>query len=251
MIETFVALLFAHVVTDYVLQTGWMVERKRNPLVMLLHGLVVLAVSLAAVGHINAIAVISLAVMHVCIDATKVYGFADTLTAHLLDQAAHIVAIIFVTFHAPGLWLTGTWNAQSDWLPHVLLIVAGAVMATRAGSFALEKLMKRFSADFASSGLPEGGNLIGILERGLIYILILSGQAAGVGFLIAAKSILRFKEANEQAAAEYVIIGTLASFGWAILNAVATQFLLGHLPELVIGDVVAYFNQVISNKGTS
>ncbi|MEM6482446.1 MAG: DUF3307 domain-containing protein [Pseudomonadota bacterium] len=251
MIATFIALVFAHVVADYVLQPGWMVERKRNPLILLLHGLVILVVTHAAVGHFDARAVISLAVMHVCIDAAKVYGFADTLAAHLLDQVAHILAIIFVTFHAPDLWQTGSWNAQTDWLLHVMLLVAGAILATRAGSFALKKLMQPFSADFASGGLPNGGNLIGILERGLIYVLILSGQAAGVGFLIAAKSILRFEVATKQKAAEYVIVGTLASFGWAILIATATDLLLSTLPALVIGDVVAYFNGVTSTKGTS
>ncbi|MEM6376451.1 MAG: DUF3307 domain-containing protein [Pseudomonadota bacterium] len=238
MIETFVALICAHVLADYVLQPGWMVKRKRNPFVLLLHGLVVLAVSLATLGHIDAPPVIALAMIHVVIDATKIYGFSDTLTAHLMDQVAHLGTILFVSIYAPDLWQTGAWSGHSDWVLHLLLILSGAVLVTRAGGLVMEKLMSRFSQDFVSDGLPQGGRLIGILERGLIFVLILSGQAEGVGFLIAAKSILRFEIASKQKAAEYVIIGTLASFGWAIMIANATAFLLHRLPPLVIGPAV-------------
>src|SRR3989338_5520432 len=41
-------------------------------------------------------------------------------------------------------------------------------------------------------GLTGGGRVIGLLERGLIFAMILLGQPEGVGLLIAAKSILRF-----------------------------------------------------------
>jgi hypothetical protein len=84
-------------------------------------------------------------------------------------------------------------------------------------------------------GLRDGGRQIGLLERGLIFALILLGQPLGVGFLIAAKSILRFGTATrDQRTAEYVIIGTLASFGWAILTAEATRRALDLLPPLEI-----------------
>ena len=60
-------------------------------------------------------------------------------------------------------------------------------------------------------------------------------QAAGIGFLIAAKSVLRFETTSkDQKAGEYVIIGTLASFGWALLFGYATRALLADLPPLGI-----------------
>ncbi len=67
------------------------------------------------------------------------------------------------------------------------------------------------------NGLKNGGKLIGQLERLLILILIYIGQPIGIGFLIAAKSILRFEEAKKHKVAEYVIIGTLLSFTLAIM----------------------------------
>ena len=56
-------------------------------------------------------------------------------------------------------------------------------------------------------------------------MLVLADQPDGIGFLIAAKSILRFDELQDDRRpprSEYVIIGTLASFAWAIATAAAT-----------------------------
>jgi hypothetical protein len=69
-------------------------------------------------------------------------------------------------------------------------------------------------------GLKEGGKLIGYLERLLILAFVLVNQFAGIGFLVAAKSIFRFseiKENNDRKEAEYIIIGTFASFLYAII----------------------------------
>lgn len=50
-----------------------------------------------------------------------------------------------------------------------------------------------------------------------------------MGFLIAAKSILRFgeiKDARQRQEAESIIIGTFMSFGYGLLIAFLTRFLL-------------------------
>lgn len=75
-------------------------------------------------------------------------------------------------------------------------------------------------------GLPDGGRYIGWLERILVMLFVLSGYPQGIGFLIAAKSILRFgdiKNWHQRAATEYVIIGTFMSFVWAMVIAGLTQ----------------------------
>lgn len=97
-------------------------------------------------------------------------------------------------------------------------------------------MMSPHTKRIRNNGLQDGGRQIGLLERGLIFLFILANLPLGVGFLIGAKSILRFGTASrDQRTAEYVIIGTLASFGWAIVAALATQAALGHLPPLEIG----------------
>ena len=73
-------------------------------------------------------------------------------------------------------------------------------------------------------GLENGGMWIGRLERFLIFLLIFMNAPAGIGFLVAAKSILRFSETKEdQRVAEYVLIGTLLSFALAMAASIATK----------------------------
>jgi hypothetical protein len=109
-----------------------------------------------------------------------------------------------------GLWGTTTGPAAPllAEVPRAMVFAAGLIFATQAGSFA-----------------------IGLLERALIFLFVLTGQTAAIGFLIAAKSILRFGEVqDDRRAAEYVIIGTLASFAWALAAAQATLAALAALP---------------------
>lgn len=81
-----------------------------------------------------------------------------------------------------------------------------------------------------SRGFIDGGKVIGYLERTMIFLFVLAGHPTGIGFLIAAKSILRFGEVtdkNNRMEAEYIIIGTLMSIGYGMLISLATRYLLG------------------------
>ncbi len=70
----------------------------------------------------------------------------------------------------------------------------------------------------------NAGKLIGNIERILTLTLILFNQYEVVGFIIAAKSILRYKE-TDTSRTEYVLIGTLLSFGIAILLGIGLKIL--------------------------
>jgi len=237
MIGTFAALLFAHVLADFVLQTGWMIDRKRRPGVMLAHAAIVLATAQAALGQLAAPEILALATAHLLIDAIKTYGKFNGLTAFLTDQAAHLFTLAAVAAYAPHLWSNGLWQSL-PWFPGAMALIAGLILATRAGGFAVALLMQPYRNAALPTGLLSGGSLIGLLERGLIFLLVLVGQPAGVGFLVAAKSILRFDTTSkDQSAGEYIIIGTLASFGWALLAVYGTLYLLNALPPLEISTI--------------
>jgi len=234
--ETLAALLFAHVLADFVFQTNWMVANKQRPGGLALHGLVVLATAVAATGAVD-IWVLWLTALHVATDAIKARARRG-LGAFLLDQAAHLATIAALAMWQPMIWSDGLWAGQAT-LPGLMLLAAGAILATRAGGFAVGHLMEPFAdrlpADITAESLPGAGRVIGLLERSLIFALILLGQPAGVGLLIAAKSILRFGAVkDDRALSEYVIIGTLASFCWAILVAYGTLSGLTALPPLGI-----------------
>ena len=70
------------------------------------------------------------------------------------------------------------------------------------------------------SGAPARiGATIGALERLLIVGFILVGLDAAVGFVIAVKTIARFKQLDDRGFAEYYLLGTLASVSVAIGSA--------------------------------
>jgi hypothetical protein len=71
--------------------------------------------------------------------------------------------------------------------------------------------------DNTDLSLPNAGRLIGVMERFMTLALILSAQYAAVGLIIAAKSILRFNDTQKN---EYILVGTLLSFGIAILTGI-------------------------------
>ena len=72
--------------------------------------------------------------------------------------------------------------------------------------------------------LLKAGKIIGSLERVISFTLIAFNQFAAVGFIIATKSILRFRDLDT-AKTEYVLIGSLLSFGIAILFGITYQLI--------------------------
>ncbi len=61
------------------------------------------------------------------------------------------------------------------------------------------------------------GEVIGVLERMVTFVLVASGALTAVGFVIAVKAAARFPLFKETAFAEYFLIGTLTSVGLALL----------------------------------
>lgn len=236
MIESFAALLLAHVLADFVLQTNGMAASKGRPATLAAHGAVVLVTAALATGTASPW-LLALTAAHLVIDAVKTASGYKGIWPFLIDQVAHLATLVALAWWLPDLMAQGFWQVW-PLAPSLMALAAGAILATRAGGFAVGLLMDPWTAA-APPGLPGGGRTIGNLERGLIFLLILTGQAQSIGFLIAAKSVLRFGSiSNEKEVSEYVIIGTLASFTWAIAASVATLLLMSHLPALGIPDLL-------------
>lgn len=69
------------------------------------------------------------------------------------------------------------------------------------------------------ASLKDAGKYIGILERLFVFGFIVLDQWQGIGWLLAAKSIFRFGDlsrAKDRKLTEYILIGTMLSFGLAI-----------------------------------
>ena len=131
-----------------------------------------------------------------------------------------------VGLHTALLWPPG-WYV-------FLLIVSGGYITVEWGCTWVERAIQPFTSHVsfgaAEEGLPNGGRMIGRLERLLIYLFVLIGAPTAIGFLVTAKSILRFGEIKDRESrrlAEYIIIGTLMSFGFATLAAYLVRIALG------------------------
>lgn len=231
LLDTFAALVCAHLLADFIFQTDWMVRRKRNPLILLLHVAIHGAVTYALIGGLWPVALLA-ALSHLVIDIIKTYALPDRLLTYFGDQIAHLLALGAISLWLPGAFGLGSASGLID--PALYVLVSGAIASTLAAGPAMRLLMMRFplpldpATDTAKPtstvGLPDAGRMIGLLERLLIFTLMMIDQPGAVGFLIAAKSVLRFDTVSQgRSASEYVIIGTLASFTWAILAAIATQ----------------------------
>ena len=118
----------------------------------------------------------------------------------------------------------------------------GAIPATRRWTIRLGPLDARLTAEPAGAaapgtaspapapgapaGVPVGasarvGATIGILERILIVVFVLTGTDVAIGFVVAVKTLARFKLLDDRAFAEYYLLGTLASVAVAIVTALA------------------------------
>ncbi len=73
------------------------------------------------------------------------------------------------------------------------------------------------------------GSTIGVLERILIVVFVLTGTDVAIGFVVAAKTLARFKLLDDRAFAEYYLLGTLASVAVAIVSALTGRAVLSAL----------------------
>ncbi len=244
MIETFAALALAHAIADFLFQNKAMIARKRELPVLAGHVAIVALTAWVATGFPLHPAILVLAALHLATDALKLRVLGDRLGGFLGDQALHLAALVGIALWVPGLYGMGLWAAPPPAmaglapalavLPAAMAYGAGALLAVLAGGHAVGKLLQPFlSAEpmLTAGSLDDAGRIIGRVERALAFLLVVVGEAAGVGLLLAAKSVLRFPTAkDDRKISEYVIIGTLASIGWALAVGFAATGLVRLLP---------------------
>ena len=222
-----VALLIGgHLLGDFLFQTGRMAGGKRQVRILGSHVLVVMLVHLLALLPFLSVRVVvcvaGIGITHAVIDAVKARS-RPRLATFLLDQGAHVLVLLGV-WRLLVEWDPGIGDAPAGWVaPFVVAtVVAGALaFAARGGSAivsaTLAGLDPTLEPEETPPGLKGSGRLIGILERITAVILILLGQWAALGLLMAAKSIARFEELKERRFAEYYLVGTLTSLLVAIV----------------------------------
>lgn len=231
-----IKLLIAHIVGDFILQTNQCVREKERSKLMspslylhtFAHGVLVLLFLWQLKYWPLAV---SIMVAHYLIDVLKLYFQNESSKTQwfFIDQVAHIVSIValWVLFIKPDFSFISTINTTT-----LLVYILALLFITVVSSIIMRELMSQWSIslnDTSDDSLKNAGKHIGMLERLFVFVFILTGQWEGIGFLLAAKSVFRFgdlKESKDRKLTEYILIGTLLSFGIAMGTGLTVLWLM-------------------------
>lgn len=214
-------LLTAHLLGDFLLQPGSWVAGKNAKKIrsgfLYLHVLVITILTYLLLWDWNRWYIpLMIGITHLLIDTWKCYR-KHTLTYFLADQALHVavIAVVWQLFYG-HISLLSFFDNQHFWLLVIGYYVVIWPLGIGIGK-ATEKWQKE--AQMNAAGLAQAGIWIGRCERVLVLTFIITGQYTALGFLMAAKSILRFTDKDEmtQKKTEYVLVGTLMSFASAAI----------------------------------
>ncbi|MEO1033118.1 MAG: DUF3307 domain-containing protein, partial [Bacteroidota bacterium] len=177
--------------------------------------------------------ILSIGAIHFIIDALKIILQTKKTKRiyFVMDQLFHLSSIFVLTFVLYQSHFEFTFTLNSKLLLFIicfafLTMPTSILMRTIFTKWDISKLTK------TNDSLEDAGQYIGILERLLVFIFIIVGHWEAVGFLITAKSVFRFGDlssSKERKLTEYILIGTLISFGIAIITSLTYLNLLSYV----------------------
>ena len=224
----FLKILLAHLVGDFILQPlSWVSDKNKRKIrspKLFLHALTH-AILLALVLEFNPFywkGFVFIILSHMIIDLAKAWliGKRPGRELFFLDQAAHILILAMVASHYQPFEV----NISSLLSGHSLILATALVFVTFASAVIIKVSIAPWDPEKEGdrdNSLSRAGRFIGILERLFVFVFVVTGQWQAIGFLLAAKSVFRFgdlKESKDRKLTEYILIGTLLSFGMAILT---------------------------------
>lgn len=150
----------------------------------------------------------------------------------VLDQLAHLAVITLLVY----IYEPFVLDINELLTPQLLLFFSALAFVTFVSAILIKMLMATYIKEIAkdeaknkdSTSLKNAGRYIGMLERTFVFAFIILNQWAAIGLLITAKSVFRFGDLNKgknRKLTEYVLIGTLLSFGLAILAGMTYNYL--------------------------
>jgi len=236
-------LLLGHVIADFLLQSKSMVEGKKEKNwksnALYVHsGVYAIVVFLAVSAWQQGFWLLPvLFVSHVLIDGWKA-SREDGTISFIFDQAAHLAVLTAVYMALAGSaanrfhdFMNGIWNS-----PRALVLILGYLLVLWPIGRLVNVMTHPFRRQLDNEktrGLELAGLWIGCLERIFLLTFVLLDYLNGIPILLALKSIFRFGEIKESAnrkETEYILIGTMLSFGFALAIGLAVKALLKTFP---------------------
>ncbi|WP_296618259.1 DUF3307 domain-containing protein [Marivirga sp.] len=238
MISFLLKTLIAHVLGDFVLQPDHWIKDKQFKKVkskfLYLH-IAIHAVLLLLLLQFNdrfLLAFLIIPISHYIIDIIKIY-LDKSINSRLLfslDQLAHLAVTLGLTwFYYPKQLSFGFQFSNDVWLFFLTILLLSYGVAVL-----IKVIMSKWDLpeDSDNDSLAKAGKYIGMLERLFVFSFVVMVEWQAIGFLIAAKSVFRFGDlsrAKDRKLTEYILIGTLLSFGFAILIGLLFNFLSGKI----------------------
>lgn len=241
----FFRLLTAHLITDFLLQKKeWITERGvlhyKSP-TLYIHTTLTTIVAYLLLGQWdNWYIPLFIFITHTLIDIWKSYR-PEQVRYFVTDQLLHVFVLVLSSF-----WITTGINTLFDDIssltqsPVSWVYSAAYLLVTNPLGIAIGLMIKKFKVQLhkepginaSDETLADAGKWIGIFERLLILTFVLNEQFGAIGFLIAAKSILRFNNKDEERArkeTEYVLVGTLISYAFSIFAGLLANYIIKNL----------------------
>lgn len=223
----------AHLLADFTLQPQRWCNKKEKKIFTsyhIYHILIVFSTSYILsfdVGFWKA--ALLLTFLHFLIDVLKSWIILRARIKYIffIDQLLHLITIAGIVLLYDSFYGINFLFAMET---TTLAVIAGFLLCAKPTNIIIKFVLQAFAIetpaddpnDSEGKSLPNAGKLIGITERFLALALILLGQYEAVGLIIAAKSILRFRETKKS---EYVLVGTLLSFGIATLTGILIKII--------------------------
>tara|TARA_B100001063_G_scaffold188840_1_gene179389 strand:+ start:145720 stop:146427 length:708 start_codon:yes stop_codon:yes gene_type:complete len=228
-------LVLAHAIGDFVLQPDqWVKDKtiKKHKSKYLYFHVLIHALALLILLQFNTIywiGIISIVVSHYIIDVIKL-NLTKKINPRLLfilDQIAHLIVIAIVALS----YTQYSFDINTLYSKNVLALLLSLIAITSIASVIMRLVMSKWilDEDDANDSLEKAGKYIGILERLFVFGFIIINQWSAIGLLIAAKSVFRFgdlSKAKDRKLTEYILIGTLLSFGIAISVGLLYNFII-------------------------
>lgn len=233
MVVLFLKLLCAHLLGDFIFQPyKWVAcketKKHRSPYLywhILVHAIAtIIILGFDTTYWFGAFTII---ISHLLIDLWKLRSKnnSKSIIPFFLDQLAHISVIIGVVYYYKPFQI----DFSQIFTPKVLLFILFLLFITNVSSIVMKVFIARL--DFAKSKeietMDKTGNMVGVLERLFVFAFIILNFWIGIGFLILAKSVFRFADINvakDRKTTEYFLVGTLLSFGLAIVAGVGYTY---------------------------
>lgn len=230
-IELLLSLIIIHCIVDFFLQNDSTIKKKSrlclkvHILHAVLHGIFSYLILGFFISWKEWIFPVSIFISHFFIDLGKCLILQKIKTFRilifLLDQFIHLSLIIILWdfFYFKGLSFFYLLNVFIS--KKILLIFLFFLLLLKPTSILISFFLEKFNTDAdyiqnSETGIEQAGEFLGYLERIFIYIFILTSHFQAIGFLLAAKSVFRFKD-QPYRSTEYIMIGTFLSFLVAII----------------------------------